>query len=200
MRKEIDERDHKLTQQSQRLKEAEKLRGIVSRRMRNLNDELSYGRSRNQKLEKEKKKMENRLELIEYEFDILSKNTTNEIQLQKVSISVKKKEISDLKTQLQLDEAQLEKNRIRIPQLEEDLHRTSTELVIKSAEVDMLRESKNDMQKLLIVKMSELDNHLIQQAAANILYEGGYRQEKEVIVSKTTIYTCCVLCFPIVAP
>ena len=183
MRHDIEEKDSELDRQYQSLQEAKREREIASRQVETLQHKLSKSQSIVEELRKEKNDTENQLEVKRFEFDSLREAKTHKIELQKLSISQKENEISNLKMHLKFVQDKLLEANTLIPTLEEDIRELSGKLAIKSAKIEVLRESKNDMRELLDLKKRELDSTLIQQVAANTMYY-GYRKELEVYMHK----------------
>ena len=180
LRNDIDNQDQDLARQDQSFLLAEQERDTALRRMETLEHQLSVSQSQVTQLIKEKEDTASTLRRREFEFQLLRRSATDQIELQQQSIYYKEKEIADLWVRLQSVESELAETKLRIPALKEDLQTATLKLKKKEVEVEVLQETKNDMRLLLDMEKRVLDNYLLQLTAASISHD-QYRQEVEVM-------------------
>ena len=184
LRNDIDNQDYALVRQYQSFLLVEQERDAALRRIETLEHQLSVYQSQITQLVKEKEDTVSILRCREFEFQLLRRSATDQIELQQQSIYYKEKEIADLRTRLQSVESELAQAKLQIPALKEDLQTATLELKKKEVEVEVLQETKNDMRLLLDMEKRVLDNYLLQLTAASISHD-QYRQEVKVMSAST---------------
>ena len=179
LRTDIEVRNRELAKLDRRLQKAEKERNVTARQIETLRHQLWRYQSTLNELDGEKEHMANTLTMKQFEVDLLRQGRTQQVELQRLSIEQKEREISDLNRRLQTVERELDDANKQIPTLRESLEWVTVELARKSAEVELAREGRNDGRLLLDMANKVLDTYLIQQSAANVSYN-RYVEEVEV--------------------
>ena len=123
--------------------------------------------------------MENILKLREVEFEVLRQSVTTEMEQQHNVMSLKQKEILDLKQQLQTVTEELQRTKPQVLTMHQKLQSISIKLEGKTTEVQMLRESKEELKLQLEMERKRIDGYLIQQTAAKDS-DASYRRQVEV--------------------
>ena len=113
----------------------------------------------------------------------MQQSATQQMEMQRQSISLKEKEIADLKERLKRVRKELNETKFCVPALREELQKASQELASKSTEIKLLREATEQMKLSLDIKRNRYDNVVMQQTAANMSND-SYKQEVEVIYSR----------------
>ena len=120
---------------------------------------------------------EKSLLLREKEIEIMKQSSAKDkAQLQEI-ISLREREISDLKTKL--PEVREELGR-ETSSLKEQYQKVTLELASKSTEIKLLREAREEMKLSLDIEKKRYDNVVMQQTAANTSTD-SYKQEVEVL-------------------
>ena len=176
----IDSQDQELAQRDQSLKQAELKRKTISEEFTAVKQKLTESQSRITKLAEEKNDLESTLKLREFEFQIMQQSATQQMEMQRQSISLKEKEIADLKERLQTVRKELDETKYCVPALREELQKASQELASKSTKIKLLRKAKEEMKLSLDIERKRYDNVVMQQTAANTSND-SYKQEVEVI-------------------
>ena len=176
----IDSKDQELAQRDQSLKQAELKRKTISEEFTAVKQKLTESQSRITKLAEEKNDLENTLKLREFEFQIMQQSATQQMEMQRQSISLKEKDIADLKERLKTVRKELDETKFYVPALREELQKASQELASKSTEIKLLRETKEEMKLSLDIERKRYDNVVMQQTAANTSTD-SYKQEVEVL-------------------
>ena len=176
----IDSKDQELAQRDQSLKQAELKRKTISEEFTAVKQKLTESQSRIIKLAEEKNDLENTLKLREFEFQIMQQSATQQMEMQRQSISLKEKDIADLKERLKTVRKELDETKFYVPVLREELQKASQELASKSTEIKLLREAKEEMKLSLDIERKRYDNVVMQQTAANTSND-SYKQEVEVL-------------------
>ena len=176
----IDSKDQELAQHDQSLKQAELKRKTISEEFTAVKQKLTESQSRITKLAEEKNDLENTLKLREFEFQIMQQSATQQMEMQRQSISLKEKDIADLKERLKTVRKELDETKFYVPALRVELQKASQELASKSTEINLLREAKEEMKLSLDIERKRYDNYVMQQTAANTSTD-SYKQEVEVL-------------------
>ena len=183
LREDIDSKDQELAQRDQSLKQAEQKKEAISQELTAIKQKLTESQSQITELTEEKKGLETTLQVREFEFQIMQKTASQQMEqmelLQK-SISLKEKEIAELQKKLQTVLKKLDETEFQIPALREELQRTSQKLASKSTEIKLLREAKEEMKLSLDIERKRYDNVVMQQTAASTSND-SYKQEVEVL-------------------
>ena len=176
----IDSQDQELAQRDQSLKQAELKRNTISEEFTAVKQKLTESQSRITNLAEEKNDLENTLKLREFEFQIMQQSATQQMEMQRQSISLKEKEIVDLKKRLKTVRKELDETKFYVPALREELQKASQELASKSTKIKLLREAKEEMKLSLDIERERYDNAVMQQTAANTSND-SFKQEVEVL-------------------
>ena len=176
-RHDIEDKDQELAKKEQALKQAEQWKNTATKRLVSIQQKTENIRSKALNLLKEKDGLETSLLLREKEIEIMKLSATKDkAQLQEI-ISLKEREIADLKTKLQEVREELGRE---TSSLKEQYQKVTLELASKSTEIKLLREAREEMKLSLDIERKRYDNVVMQQTAANTSTD-SYKQEVEVL-------------------
>ena len=175
----IEEKDQEVAQRDQGLKRAEQERATIAQGFATIRNKIQNAQRTIAKLLQEKSDLENTLTLREVEFKALRRGVTAEMEQQHHVMSLKEKEILDLRKQLQTVTEELQKTEPQVKTMHRELQSISIKLERKTTEVQMLRESKEELKLQLEMERKRIDGYLIQQTAAKDS-DASYRRQVEV--------------------
>lgn len=182
LRAEVNElkvdRDQELAQQEQALKQADLDRKTIELKYSCISQEMKRALSHTESLIQEKNELKKALQLKEEEIKVLRPAREKSAHLKEI-ITIREKELSECKTQLESTERQLARERWKVSPLQQELQRAREELAEKSGELRQLRESKEETSTQLRMEKERVDVLLKQMTAAGIS-KPSYKKQRKV--------------------
>ena len=189
-RRQIASKDLELAQQNQSLKLAESKKKSIAHRFSNIRQDISSSEKRVTLLLKEKENLEEQLRVKEKEMLLFKDSNPKQQDLLQEVLSIKEKEISSLKKQLDVVTTELEEANAQIGEYEAEIEKNKADMSKKLKEVKSLQDANAQNKQELDLKRREVDQLRMQQTAAEESND-KYRKQTMVRTVPANYYCRC---------